>query len=150
MAEIRFTIYLYRHVDLWVGTFAHVLRGRVVSGTLRETRCNGPQATGGRLARGSRPVESSVRSNGSFEWCLGALKPPDRKFRVAFGSGLVGWAPVPEELIEGGTGADRMCDQRFDGGDSLVGVHVQLCRFRPIVRRSRFGTSGRSGLGHFR
>ena len=53
------------------------------------------------------------------------LKPPDRKFRVAFGSGLVGWAPVPEELIEGSTGADRMSDQRFDGGDCLVGVHVE-------------------------
>ena len=34
--------------------------------------------------------------------------------------------PVPEELIEGGAGADRVSDQRFDGGDSLVGVHVQL------------------------
>ena len=50
---------------------------------------------------------------------------------MAFGSGLVGWAPVPEELIEGSTGADRMCDQRFDGGDSLVGVHVQLLALQP-------------------
>jgi hypothetical protein len=47
---------------------------------------------------------------------LGALKPPGPKFRVAFGSGLVGWAPVPEELIEGGAGSDRVGDQRFDGG----------------------------------
>ena len=78
-----------------------------------------------------RPVESSVRSNGSFERCLGALKPPDLKFQVAFGSGLVGWAPVPEELIKGGTGADRMCDQRFDGGDSLVRVHVELLALQP-------------------
>ena len=57
---------------------------------------------------------------------MGALKPPDRKFRVAFGSGLVGWTPVPEELIEGSARADRVSDQRFDGGDPLVGVHVQL------------------------
>ena len=45
---------------------------------------------------------------------------------MAFGLGLVGWAPVPEELIEGGTGADRMSDQRFDCCDCLAGVHVQL------------------------
>ncbi len=57
---------------------------------------------------------------------MGALKPPGPKFRVAFGSGLVGWAPVPEELIEGGTGADRVSDQRFDGGECLVGVEVEL------------------------
>ena len=50
---------------------------------------------------------------------------------MAFGSGLVGWAPAPEELIEGGTGADRVSDQRFDGGDSLVGVHVQLLALQP-------------------
>ena len=65
-----------------------------------------------------------------------------------FGSGLVGWAAVPEELIEGGTGADRMCDQCFDGDGCLVSVHVQLCRIRPIAPRSRFGTSGRSGMRH--
>ena len=62
---------------------------------------------------------------------MGALKPPDRKFRVVVGSGLVGWAPVPEELIEGSAGADRVSDQRFDGGDSLVGVHVQLLALQP-------------------
>ena len=50
---------------------------------------------------------------------------------MVVGSGLVGWAPVPEELIEGGTGADRVSDQRFDGGDSLVGVHVQLLALQP-------------------
>ena len=50
---------------------------------------------------------------------------------MAFGSGLVGWVPVPEELIEGSAGADRMSDQRFDGGDSLVGVHVQLLALQP-------------------
>ena len=78
-----------------------------------------------------RAVETSVRSNGSFEWCLGALKPPDRKFRVAFGSGLVGWAPVPEELIERSACADRVSDQRFDGGHSLVRVHVELLALQP-------------------
>ena len=62
---------------------------------------------------------------------MGALKPPGPKFRVAFGSGLVGWAPVPEELIEGGAGSDRVGDQRFDGGDSLVRVHVQLLVLQP-------------------
>ena len=80
---------------------------------------------------GSGPVESSVRSNGSFEWCLGALKPPGPKFRVAFGSGLVGWAPVPEELIERSACADRVSDQRFDGGHSLVRVHVELLALQP-------------------
>ena len=50
---------------------------------------------------------------------------------MVVGSGLVGWAPVPEELIEGGTGADRVSDQRFDGGDCLVGVHVQLLALQP-------------------
>lgn len=45
---------------------------------------------------------------------------------MVVGSGLVGWAPVPEELIEWSACADRVSDQRFDGGDSLVGVHVQL------------------------
>ena len=54
-----------------------------------------------------------------------------RKFRVAFGSGLVGWAPVPEELIEGSAGAVMPCDQRFDGGDCLVGVHVELLALQP-------------------
>ena len=45
---------------------------------------------------------------------------------MAFGSGLVGWAPVPEELIERSAGADRVSDQRFDGGECLVGVEVEL------------------------
>ena len=55
-----------------------------------------------------------------------ALKPPDRKLRVAFGSGLFGWAPVPEVLIAGGTVADRVSDQRFGGGECLVVVEVEL------------------------
>ena len=96
-----------------------------MSGTWRETRRNGPEVTGGRLVRGFGPVESSVRSNQSFERSLGAREPPGPKFRVAFGSGLVGWAPVPEELIERSARADRMSDQCFDGGECLVGVEVE-------------------------
>ncbi|CAM8656804.1 hypothetical protein MCEKE4_01927 [Acidimicrobiia bacterium] len=51
-AETRFTTYFCKPVDLRVWNYAHVPRGRGVSGTWRETRRNGPQVTGGRLVRG--------------------------------------------------------------------------------------------------
>ena len=50
---------------------------------------------------------------------------------MALGSGLVGWAPVPEELIKGSACVDRMCGQRFDGGDSFVQAQVDLIALQP-------------------
>ena len=52
LAETRFTSYFCKPADLRVLSYAHVPRGRGVSGTWRETRRNGPQVTGGRLVRG--------------------------------------------------------------------------------------------------
>jgi len=130
-AETRFTTYFRKRVDLRAETFVHDPRGQGVSGTWRETWRNSPEAIEERQFGVYRAVGTSVRSNWSSDCCLGALKSLDPKFRVAFGSSLVGWAPVPEELIEGSTGADRVSDQRFDGSDSLVGVHVELLALQP-------------------
>jgi hypothetical protein len=58
LAETRFTTYFCKHVDLRVWIYAHVPRGRGVSGTWRETRRNGPQAMG--EARSGVPCRSKV------------------------------------------------------------------------------------------
>ena len=59
-----------------------------------------PGSHGGRVVRGFWAVESSVRSNRSFERVLGALKLLDPKFRVSIylrgGDRVVRWFPLTE------------------------------------------------------
>jgi hypothetical protein len=100
LAETRFTIYFCKPVDQRIRTFAHVPRAGCEWNLTRYSAQPPGKSLGEGSFGGSGPVESSVRSNGSFERCLAALKPPDPKFRVSIypsGGDRVGrWFPLTE------------------------------------------------------